>query len=346
MYANTCWGLLGLAVTFGLAVLGLPTQYEWLSPWFLGAAVVCGVGSIICFGWPLRERNNRDKIAALVVHPIRSLTLIEPQHLIILGLVVAAVGVIWQSRKPSQHQSVPTQAVSTAPASTTGDPFRDSIIAYLTKNGKTTDGASPILRTSRSFQLADASDGRGPFIQHWGEELGPWPTESDGFTPNQLRKSPANLAANPLDDWGLGIPMSVGPGGNSFPIQALDFMSRNEGVAEVTVQEAYIVSGSTGVKREALVVIGGDLIPVSNINPIPRGAPIAFRVSFLDFRTAENEFVGGIPEKEFFEQWVPLDFVIKYNGKTVRKPYDAKPFAAAFDSHRPKPLDPHVTKKE
>jgi hypothetical protein len=98
MYANTCWGFLGLAVTFGLAVLGLPIQYEWLSPWFLGAAVACGVGSIICFGWPLRQRDNRVKVAALITHPLRALKLIEPSHVIILGLVIALGGVIWQLR--------------------------------------------------------------------------------------------------------------------------------------------------------------------------------------------------------------------------------------------------------
>jgi hypothetical protein len=98
MYANTCWGLLGLSVTFGLAVLGLPTQYEWLSPWFLGAAVACGVGSLICFGWPLRQRENRAKVAIVLTHPARAVRLIEPSHVIILGLVIAAIGIVWQMR--------------------------------------------------------------------------------------------------------------------------------------------------------------------------------------------------------------------------------------------------------
>src|SRR6267154_3693090 len=98
MYANTCWGLLGLSVTFGLAVLELPTQYEWLSPWFLGAAVACGVGSLICFGWPLRQRENRAKVAIVLTHPARAVRLIEPSHVIILGLVIAAIGIVWQMR--------------------------------------------------------------------------------------------------------------------------------------------------------------------------------------------------------------------------------------------------------
>jgi hypothetical protein len=99
MYANTCWGLLTLAVGLGLAVPGLPTQYEWLAPWLFGTAVACGVGSIICFGWPLRHQRNRAKVAALIVHPPRAIRLVEPSHIIILGLIIATAGVIWQWRR-------------------------------------------------------------------------------------------------------------------------------------------------------------------------------------------------------------------------------------------------------
>jgi hypothetical protein len=116
MYANTCWGLLGLAVAFGLAVLGLPTQYEWLSPWFLGTAVACGVGSIICFGWPLRQKDNRVKVAALISHPIRVLPLIEPIHIITLGLAIALGGVVWQWRTAHSAQTTKVDsAIQTTP---------------------------------------------------------------------------------------------------------------------------------------------------------------------------------------------------------------------------------------
>ena len=55
MYANTCWGFLGLAVTFGLAVLGLPANYLWLRPYFIEAAVLSGGISVALFLWiPLR----------------------------------------------------------------------------------------------------------------------------------------------------------------------------------------------------------------------------------------------------------------------------------------------------
>src|SRR6266702_6221464 len=93
MYANTCWGLLGLAVTIGLAVLGLPSQYEWLQPCFLGTAIACGIASVVCFGWPMREKANRAKLKELCTNPYRAVKLMEPSHVTILGLVIALCGV-------------------------------------------------------------------------------------------------------------------------------------------------------------------------------------------------------------------------------------------------------------
>jgi hypothetical protein len=52
MWANTCWGLVGLASASGLAVLGLSPEYLWLRPWLLGTAVVLGAASVVCFCWP------------------------------------------------------------------------------------------------------------------------------------------------------------------------------------------------------------------------------------------------------------------------------------------------------
>jgi hypothetical protein len=160
MYANTCWGLLGFTVTFSLAVLGLPARYEWLAPWFIGAAVASGVGSLICFAWPLRERANRAKVAALIVHPIRALRLIEPSHIIILGLLIALVGVVWQMRR-----SPPIEAATAASASSLPSPASPQVKARthpydVPKKLKTIDeDILPLLQndmerlTNRSSQL-------------------------------------------------------------------------------------------------------------------------------------------------------------------------------------------------
>ena len=99
MYANSCWGFLALAVSFALAVLGLPSNYGWLAPWFIGAAAVCGLLSTTLFIWPLRKSENRDKCRELCAHPFRAIKLIEPSHVIVLGLLIALGGVIWQLRR-------------------------------------------------------------------------------------------------------------------------------------------------------------------------------------------------------------------------------------------------------
>lgn len=53
MWANTCWSLFGIAITLALAMIGLPPEYVWLQPWFLGTSVFCLAASILCFSWPL-----------------------------------------------------------------------------------------------------------------------------------------------------------------------------------------------------------------------------------------------------------------------------------------------------
>lgn len=38
-----------------------------------------------------------------------------------------------------------------------------------------------------TYCLRDDNDGRGPYIWHWGANLGPKPTEADGFTASEVR---------------------------------------------------------------------------------------------------------------------------------------------------------------
>jgi hypothetical protein len=56
----------------------------------------------------------------------------------------------------------------------------DLITAHLGKKG----GAPKLSPAERddTIVMTDQSDGRGPYIDHWGSELGPVPTEADGFT--------------------------------------------------------------------------------------------------------------------------------------------------------------------
>lgn len=103
MWANSFWGFLGFAVTFGVAVLLLGPDQMWLRPWFAGACFVCGIGSALVLFWPLRHANNRIKVAAASKHPFKWIAnTVEPLHIIILGLAIALSGVIWQWRRATQ----------------------------------------------------------------------------------------------------------------------------------------------------------------------------------------------------------------------------------------------------
>jgi len=53
MYANTCWGFLGIALTLGLTILGLPQQYIWLHAYFLWLAIASASISAVLFAWPV-----------------------------------------------------------------------------------------------------------------------------------------------------------------------------------------------------------------------------------------------------------------------------------------------------
>jgi hypothetical protein len=49
MSETTCWSLLCIALALGLAVIGVPPEYVWLQPWFLGASGFCFAASILGF---------------------------------------------------------------------------------------------------------------------------------------------------------------------------------------------------------------------------------------------------------------------------------------------------------
>jgi hypothetical protein len=80
MYANTCWGFLSLAVGFGLAVIGLPTEYVWLKPYFIYGALVCGAVSILLFSWPLFRRIFGPAKTGNIELAIQKVTFEEEPH--------------------------------------------------------------------------------------------------------------------------------------------------------------------------------------------------------------------------------------------------------------------------
>jgi hypothetical protein len=101
MWANSVWGLFGLSASCLLTMLGLAPDSTW-QPILLAGAVIFLTGSVGVLSWPLREAEKRAEIAAIIIHPKRALRLIEPLHIIILGLILAAAGTLWQWRRVPQ----------------------------------------------------------------------------------------------------------------------------------------------------------------------------------------------------------------------------------------------------
>jgi hypothetical protein len=101
MWANSVWGFFGLAVTLGLAVLGLPPDLLWMRPWFLYGAATSFFLSVGVLCWPLRLAENRTFVATKIRHPIQWMNeWIAPTYVIIAVLTVILAGVLWQ-RQPS-----------------------------------------------------------------------------------------------------------------------------------------------------------------------------------------------------------------------------------------------------
>jgi hypothetical protein len=117
MWASSVWGLIGLSLSCGLTMLGLSPDSPWQPRLILGAALFC-VGSLVVLFWPLRDKTNRAKFATFMIHPKEALRLIEPIHVIVLGLAIALGGAVWQWQLTrSKNKLLAHDAISVASAS-------------------------------------------------------------------------------------------------------------------------------------------------------------------------------------------------------------------------------------
>jgi hypothetical protein len=61
MFANTCWGLFGTALTLAFGMISLPAGLEWLQTWCMWGAILSLAASLVCFfSYPVRSRRNDD----------------------------------------------------------------------------------------------------------------------------------------------------------------------------------------------------------------------------------------------------------------------------------------------
>jgi hypothetical protein len=131
----------------------------------------------------------------------RTMSWLQPSHIIIFGLAIALCGVIWQMSKPAlpvvaTHIQLGPEPVKQSPEpakqpQSSGNPLIDAVNSFLAKSGKTTNW--DVRNSNPAVSLQDNSDGLGPYISRWDVSLGPWPTVSDGFTANQLRRLPPKV---------------------------------------------------------------------------------------------------------------------------------------------------------
>jgi hypothetical protein len=126
MWANSVWGLASAALA---CLLGYPAMADHpiIQEWLLVGTLVFAAACIMVLIWPLRKRLK-----------------VEPIHIIVLGLLVAAGGVVWQWRHQTVSGASPIPAMWTAsppPPSQYGiawnfdDPSRKNVyFLAITKN--------------------------------------------------------------------------------------------------------------------------------------------------------------------------------------------------------------------
>lgn len=191
MWANSVWGLLGLSASCFLTVVGLTPDSSWQRT-LLWLAILFACGSAGVLVWPLHRKSYRDKVAAFIAHPAGVLRLIEPTHVILMGLIVAAFGLVWQWRLNSAAVRLSPEPVASA-TSGPSSPLAKAIESFLARRGKTPHWNETInghQYVGLGSQTGAADD---EFITVWDETLGSWPTTHDGFTEKQLRIFPAKI---------------------------------------------------------------------------------------------------------------------------------------------------------
>jgi hypothetical protein len=99
MWAGSVWGLFGLSISSFYTMLSLPADSEW-RPALTYAGIVFFLLSAVVLFWPLLHRENRVLVSAKLKHPKKWIAeLVEPSHIVILGLLIALAGAIWQWRR-------------------------------------------------------------------------------------------------------------------------------------------------------------------------------------------------------------------------------------------------------
>ncbi|WP_145973391.1 hypothetical protein [Candidatus Phaeomarinobacter ectocarpi] len=221
---------------------------------------------------------------------------------ILIGFSVAVLIVI---NKPNRTKTVRAHDHSSGTINRNNDHrslLQEAVEKFLASSGRSAKPSAD--RTPHTYVMANNSDGRGAFIEHWGRDMGPWPTIEDGFSSHQLRRSPIH---------GLRVEWADGPTFNKKPILGGEaiisalFSGVNLNAAQraTEIKDAYLESAVTGRRLQMRVKLGGDRVLPKEVNPVPYKARVLL----------ESENFGspnGIGPERFLADWSPMFLVVEY----------------------------------
>lgn len=106
MWAGAVWAMFSFSVGAVYQMLSLAPDSVWILPLRFAAAIFFLLGWIILC-WPLHKSEQRTIVLGKLQHPAKWMAeLIEPSHVIILGLLIALSGAIWLWRHTTPNPRI------------------------------------------------------------------------------------------------------------------------------------------------------------------------------------------------------------------------------------------------
>jgi hypothetical protein len=133
--------------------------------------------------------------------------------------------------------------------------------------------------------------------------------------------------------WYYNLTLEGGPPTRSN-VFALRFHGTNSSQKEVRLKEAAIRSALKGSDIPLQVLAENAVLPISEINLIPPGAPIELAAKF--------NLPEGLTSEEFLATWSRFNLVVVDDTREYRLPFNEGSIAAFF----PGMVGPHITKKK
>ena len=257
------------------------------------------VGSAGVLSYPLHVRANRAKVAALFVHPARALRLIEPTHIIMLGLAIALSGVIWQARKPARTD--PRIALLESQITTAQTEFDNKSKAINSENASRLER----LETEHAATVSELAKTK--------QALAAKQTEEKKITEPKAAPPKAEITWN--FESGSGYLFGMDYNGGNVHIQTFQATGTNNADKPIQRVTSYIRSDVTNKSIPVYFVIDGDRVPPDETYGIPA------RAEFVVASSPISEKPNGIDASDFYTEFAPFTFVFEYDGKTYSRSF-------------------------